>query len=150
MAGFEVVKQSPLSAAQAWDRVTDWKRHGDHAPLTTVTVHGTPGSPDESFVARTAIGPLGFDDPMSVTYRRPPTESVPGVARLVKTGRVATGWAVLTVTPTASGSEVRWHEEARLRFTRGPIVAVSNLVLRVAFGRLLAALLDDDRPHKGS
>lgn len=141
MAGFEVVRPTPLSPQEAWERVTDWKRHGDHAPLTTVTVYGAAGSPDESFVARTAIGPVGFDDPMAVTYRRPPTATEPGVARLVKTGRVVVGWAVLTITPSGSGSEVRWHEEARLRFTRGPIVTVANLVLKVAFGRLLSALL---------
>lgn len=141
MAGFEVVRETSLTASEAWDRVTDWKRHGDHAPLTTVTVHGAPGTADESFVARTAIGPLGFDDPMEVTYRRPPTATEPGVARLVKRGRAVFGWAVLTVTPTAFGSEVRWHEEARLRFTRGPIVFAANLVLRVAFGRLVDALL---------
>lgn len=143
MAGFEVVRRTPLSALEAWDRVTDWKRHGEHAPLTTVTVHGAPGSPDESFVARTALGPLGFDDPMVVTYRRAPSASEPGIARLVKTGRVVVGWAVLTVTPTDTGAEVRWHEEARLRFTRGPVVAIANLVLKVAFGRLLSALLRD-------
>lgn len=141
MTGFEVVRQTRLSALEAWDRVTDWKRHGDFAPLTTVTVQGAPGAPDESFVARTSLGPLGFDDPMTVAYRRAPTATEPGVARLVKTGRVVLGWAVLTVTPTATGAEVRWHEEARLRFTRGPVVAAANVVLKIAFGRLLSALL---------
>ena len=141
MAGFEVVRNTRLSAPEAWSRVTDWQRHGDHAPLTTVTVHGAPGSPDESFVARTAIGPIGFDDPMSVSYRREPTESEPGVARLVKTGRVVVGWAVLTVTAVPGGSEVRWHEEARLRFTRGPLVTIADVVLKVGFGHLLSSLL---------
>ncbi len=142
MAGFEVVRETSLSAQEAWGRVTDWKRHGEHAPLTTVTVHGAPGSPDESFVARTGIGPIGFDDPMAVTYRRAPSATEPGVVRLVKQGRTVLGWAVVTVSPTASGSEVRWHEEARLRFTRGPIVFIANKVLAVAFGRLLDALLN--------
>ncbi len=141
MAGFEVVRETSLTASEAWDRVTDWKRHEDYAPLTTVTVHGAPGTPGESFVARTAIGPLGFDDAMDVTFRRPPTATEPGVARLVKRGRAVLGWAVLTVTPTGSGSEVRWHEEARLRFTRGPIVFVANRILAVAFGRLIDGLL---------
>ncbi|MGI8702872.1 MAG: SRPBCC family protein [Nocardioidaceae bacterium] len=141
MAGFDVVRETPLPASQAWERVTDWKLHGEHAPLTSVTVHGSPGSPGESFVARTAVGPFGFDDPMAVTYRRRPTATDAGIARLVKQGTVVLGWAVLTVTPTASGSEVHWHEEARLRFTRGPVVTVVNKVLAVAFGRLLDSLL---------
>lgn len=141
MAGFEVVRRTTLSPLEAWARVTDWRRHGDHAPLTTVTVHGAPGSSDESFTARTALGRVGFDDPMAVTYRRAPTASEQGIARLVKTGHVVVGWAVLTVTATEAGSEVRWHEEARLRFTRGPLVTAANVVLKVAFGRLLSALL---------
>jgi len=139
--GFEVVRRSPLSAAEAWRRVTDWERHADFVPLTRITVKQDPTSGHETFTARTGVGPLAFDDIMAVTYRRPPTETNPGVLRIVKQGRVVLGWAVLTVTPTGSGSEVRWHEVARLRGTRGPLVAIVDKVVAGGFGRLLEGLL---------
>ena len=100
---------------EAWRRVTDWERHGEFVPLTRMRVDRDPATGQLSFVARTSVGPLGFDDVMAVTYSQPPTETEPGVVRIVKQGKVVLGWAVLTVTPAGSGSEVRWHEEARLR-----------------------------------
>jgi hypothetical protein len=79
---------------------------------------------------------------MAVTHSRPPSGTEPGVVRIVKQGRVVLGWAVLTVTPIESGSIVRWHEEARLRWTRGPVVAIVDRVVAVGFGRLLDRLLE--------
>lgn len=143
MAGFDVVRQSSLSASEAWRRVTDWSRHGDYVPLTSITVDREPTTGHVSFTARTGLGPFAFDDLMAVTYSRPPTDTDAGVARIVKQGRVVLGWAVLTVTPTGSGSEVRWHEEARLRGTRGPIVTLVNRIVAGGFGRLLDGLLSD-------
>ena len=102
-------------------------------------------------VARTAIGPIGFDDVMTVTYSRPPSDSRPGVARIVKQGKVVLGWAVVTVTPLESGSEVSWHEEARLRWTRWPVVGLVDRVAAHRFGRLVDGLLDDggSPPERG-
>lgn len=142
MSGFEVVRRSRLSATDAWQRVTDWDRHAEFVPLTRIKVDRDPVTGHVSFVARTAIGPVGFDDVMAVTYSRPPNGTKPGLARIVKQGRVVLGWAVLTVTPFESGSEVRWHEVARLRGTRGPIAAVVDKVVAGGFGRLLDGLLE--------
>lgn len=141
VAGFDVVRQTSLSASEAWERVTDWERHGEYVPLTRVTVTRDPATGHVSFMARTGFGPIAFDDVMAVTYSHPPTGSDAGVARIVKRGRVVLGWAVLTVSPTESGCEVRWHEEARLRWTRGPVAALVNRVVAGGFGRLLDGLL---------
>ena len=105
-------------------RVTDWERHGDFVPFTTV--HGGPRDPRRARAVRRPHGdrPTGLRRPMVVTYSRPPSRGrVPASPGIVKQGRVVLGWAVLTVTPTESGSEVRWHEEARLRGTRGPVAS---------------------------
>lgn len=141
MPGFDVVRQTTLSAEEAWRRVTDWDRHGDFVPFTRITVDRDPSTGHVSFVARTGVGKLAFDDVMAVTHSRPPTSTAPGVVRIVKRGRVVLGWAVLTVTPLESGSEVRWHEEARLRWSSGPVVAVVDRVVARGFGRLLDGLL---------
>jgi hypothetical protein len=141
VAGFDVVRRTSLSADEAWRRVTDWERHGEFVPLTRVSAVQDPATGQVSFIARTAVGPVGFDDVMAVTHSQAPTRTEPGIVRIVKRGNVVLGWAVLTVTPTESGSEVRWHEEARLRWTRGPIVAVVDRVVARGFGRLLDGLL---------
>jgi hypothetical protein len=139
--GFDVVRATPLAADEAWRRVTDWERHGEFVPLTRMRVDHDPSTGRVTFVARTAVGPVGFDDVMAVTYSRPPSDTEPGIVRIVKQGKVVLGWAVLTVTPRGSGSEVRWHEEARLRWTAGPVVALVDRAVARGFGRLLDGLL---------
>ena len=56
----EIVREVPLSQQEAFSRLTDWQRHGDVVPLTSVRLT------DTGFVARTGLGPVGFDDPMEV------------------------------------------------------------------------------------
>lgn len=141
--GFDVVRRTGLDADEAWRRVTDWSRHEEFVPLTKITVRRDNESGHESFTARTGRWPLSFDDVMAVTFSQPPTATEPGVARIVKQGRLVLGWAVLTVTPLPDGSEVRWHEEARLKGTGGPIVWVVNRVVSTGFARLLKGLLAD-------
>jgi hypothetical protein len=140
---FQVVRRSDLSAAEAWNRVTDWERHGEAIPLTTVQLTSRRDETGrvDGFVARTSLGPLHFDDPMDVTYWSPPDGAEPGVCRIVKRGRVVTGWAVLTVTPETGGCTVRWRENASVRFT-GPLLAwPTKVAAGYTFGRLVDRLL---------
>jgi hypothetical protein len=83
---------------QVWARITDWPAHGRWIPLTTVWV--TSARPDgvgAIFVGRTALGPIGFDDPMEIVEWTPPQDGAPGFCRVEKRGRVVTGWAAFTV-----------------------------------------------------
>jgi hypothetical protein len=148
VALFEVQRDSILPASQAWERLTDWRRHGDFIPFTEVlvTTTGRATTRDDGqeigamFVARTSLGPFHFDDPMEVTYWQPPDDG-PGMCRLVKTGRVVTGWAVLTVTPTAAGCSISWREDAAVRFT-GPFLSwPTKIAATQVFGRLVDHLL---------
>jgi hypothetical protein len=156
VALFEVRRESGLSASQAWARLTDWCRHGDFIPFTVVSVTSTadvsaPGIPGQGrgamFVARTSLGPLRFDDPMEVTYWQPPDDSA-GVCRLVKTGRVVTGWAVLTVTPTTAGCSISWREDAAVRFTGALLSWPTRILAARVFGRLVDKLLEAPSEHK--
>lgn len=130
MAGFEVVREVPLAPHDAFARLTDWERHGEVVPLTRISPTGT------GFVARTAVGPLGFDDVMDVVTWEPPT-----FCRIEKRGRVVTGWAELSVEPTGAGARVVWREEAHWlgvpRFAAG----LEEAAGRALFGRVVDHLL---------
>lgn len=132
MALIEIVRDVPMPADAAWRRVTDWARHGDAIPFTTVEerVRG--------FTARTGWGRLGFDDPMDIVEWWPPTS-----CRIEKRGRVVRGWAEIEVTPRGSASTVRWTEEISLRGlprALDPVVAAAG---RRMFARVLTHLLTD-------
>lgn len=150
MAAFEVVRHTSLSANAAWAKLTDWTCHGEFIPFTDVRVTSQgPRGVGTVFVARTSLGPLAFDDPMEVTYWDPPSDHRAGVCRIVKRGRVVTGWAVLTVTPdnrglrssANGGVTIRWVEDAHFR-AAGPFLNWPNaLAGKLVFGRLVTGLL---------
>lgn len=142
--GFEITRRTTRSAPDAWTRLTDWPRHSGLIPFTTVVPRPGPAQGVGSgFNARTAVGPLRFDDPMEITHWRPPTGSTEGVCRIVKQGRAVVGWAVLTVTPDGPGAVVTWREEANFRLA-GPLLNWPNeIVGRAVFSRLVDGLLDD-------
>ncbi len=142
---FEVTRRTTMSASEVWALLTDWERHSGHIPWTTIRLDpGAERGSGVGFVARTALGPLRFDDPMEVTFSRAPTETAAGICRIVKRGRAVTGWAVLTVTPDDSGAVVHWYEEARFAFT-GPFLNWPTAVVgRKVFSRLLDGLFDEE------
>lgn len=80
MATFTVTLDSPLPAVEAWERVWALDSHTRLIPLTTLSGDGVgrrrlrEGS---RFVARTGVGPLGFDDVMTVTTWHPPQPGHP-------------------------------------------------------------------------
>ncbi|MFJ8884888.1 SRPBCC family protein [Streptomyces sp. NPDC102402] len=144
MAVFRIERFTPLPAAEAWRRVTDWERHGGAVPFTSVTVRtGPPTRAGTVFVARTAVGPLGFDDPMEVVRWTPPAAGRAGVCRLEKRGPVVRGRASIDIRPTDSGSHVVWVEELRVRLLPrlfDPLLASAG---RRLFSRELGVLLED-------
>jgi hypothetical protein len=143
VAEFEIVRRTPLSAIEAWNRLTDWERHGEFIPFTTVTLTGLIRSDvGATFVGRTALGPLHFDDPMEVTEWRPPDGAEPGVCRVVKRGKVITGWAELTVSPDGDGATVLWREDAGFRAAGNLLNWPNRIAGRRMFAKLVDGLLD--------
>lgn len=143
---FQITRRTTHPAAWAWERLTDWERHGGLIPFTTVTMLPGPTSGVGSgFNARTSIGPFHFDDPMVITFWQPPNGPEAGICRIVKQGRAVTGWAVLTVTPGVvdGGAVVVWRESATVAGV-GALLAWPNAVLgKLVFVRLVDALLSD-------
>lgn len=127
-----------------WRRMTDWPAHGRWIPLTTVRV--TSDRPDgvgATFVARSAVGPIGFDDPMEIVEWTPPVGGRPGNVRVRKYGRVLFGWAGFEVAAGPSvGSRVRWIEDVQVApvwLTR-PVGRLIEIGGRFGFDRVLRAM----------
>ncbi len=138
----DLVRQRQMPVAEAWARLTTWKRHGQYMPLTTVTVSEPETAVGTRVVAHTGIGRLSFDDPMEIIVWHPPSDGDLGHCRLVKRGNVVTGWAQITVTATpGGGSLVHWHEEATLPFEGRLLSHLGYPFGRALFGRLLNRLL---------
>jgi carbon monoxide dehydrogenase subunit G len=139
-------EQMPGSAEAVWALLTDWAAHSRWVPATTVTVLEDAGGVGTRFVGRSHAGPLGFDDPMTVTEYEPPSDAGPGRCGIRKTGRIVTGTAGFTVTATGADTCcVLWWEDVAITpvaLTRwvGPLVA---RVGSRAFARVLRTAAAD-------
>ena len=73
-SSFVVSAETEHTPAETWARLWDLDRHTAVIPLTTVTPNppATRMGAGAGFTGRTALGPLGFDDPMTVTGFDPP------------------------------------------------------------------------------
>ncbi len=133
------------AAGRVWDVLTDWRRHGDWVPLTTITVIEQGPGVGTRFVARTAVAGLGMDDVMEVTHWSPPPAAPLGHGRceVVKQGRVVRGRAVLEVHGLGPRrSRVIWtyrdlwvFSPGLTRWIRGPLALLTGAGL----DRVLAA-----------
>jgi len=132
----------PGPAEDVWALLTDWRAHSRWIPATTVTVVEDTGGVGTRFVGRTHAGPVGFDDPMTVTEFRPPDGAEPGRCLIRKTGRVVIGTAGFSVTGTEPhASTVTWWEDVTVA-PAGLTRWVEPLVARAgshAFARVLRA-----------
>ncbi|KUL46109.1 Immediate-early protein 2 [Streptomyces sp. NRRL F-4489] len=144
MTEFRIVRTARCSPEAAWQRLTRWEAHAAHVPLTTITVTTPPPTgPGTTFVARTALGPLAFDDVMRVVRWEPPARSGSGAAasgrcRLEKRGRAVRGWSEIEVGPHAAGGcRIVWRGEIH---PRGLPAALQPLTARPA-GLLYARIL---------
>ncbi|MEV5612435.1 SRPBCC family protein [Streptomyces sp. NPDC052225] len=140
-AHIRIVRETPLSVAEAWRRLTTWERHGDVVPLTRVTVTTPPPTAAGTvFVARTGVGSrLGFDDTMEIVAWQPPHR-----CRMEKRGGFVTGWAEFEVrTLPGGGSRVEWREEIGVRGLPGFTDRALAAAGRWMFGRAVNGLLRD-------
>ncbi len=137
---FTITRRSRLSAAAAWDAVSDLAEHTRHVPLTHVVVRGGLVTGAE-VVARTGVGRVGFADRMLVTAIEPGRR-----LRLVKTGLWLRGWAEITVHDDDEGSRVEWVEELWLPGLRVLTRPLGDRLGPVLFGRVVDGLLAGPPP----
>ncbi|HET8987463.1 MAG TPA: SRPBCC family protein [Humibacillus sp.] len=147
MAAFDVHLDTDLPAAEAWRRVLDLRAHSEVIPLTTMTgdqLEAAALVSGSRFVARTALGPVGFDDVMVVDSIEQPTDGSGAWARIHKEGKLIHGTIDVTVTPRGSGSTVDWAQQIRVRGVPSVADPMVARVARTAYGRALAELLRRD------
>ncbi len=146
--------ESDHGPAESWRRLWDLDRHTAVIPLTRVTLlpPATALGEGATFCARTALGPLGFDDPMRVvSWRAPDAAREPagvrdGHAVIDKTGSLIGGRIKVRVVPTAAGGAwVTWRQHVELRWlpsplswVERPVAGVVALGYRAVLRRLLA------------
>ncbi|MGL5857155.1 MAG: SRPBCC family protein [Angustibacter sp.] len=143
VATFSIRRDVQAPVDLVWRALTDWPAHGRWVALTTVQVTSPgPGGVGTTFVARTGLGPIGFDDPMTVTEWRPPRQDRAGRCTVVKRGRVVLGEATFDVTAHGGQCTVEWVERAEIvgiRRLPGARTA-SRVIGKVVFSRVLARM----------
>ncbi|MFK0294986.1 SRPBCC family protein [Streptomyces sp. NPDC090442] len=147
MAVFRIARTAPLSPEVAWRRLTRWEAHAARVPLTTITVTTPPPAGlGTTFVARTGLGPVSFDDVMRVVEWEPPSGSsaagVVGRCRVEKRGRLVSGWSTIEVAPWDEGCRVAWSGEILLRALPGVSFPVPAWLARWLYERILQGLLE--------
>lgn len=147
MGSFTVHRTVGASARRTWDVLTDWPRHSRTVPLTLVSAVPAPDGSQHGIgsglVARTGLGPVAYDDRMTVTRWQPPSSGRPGRCALRKEGHVIAGGVRLVVVPvTDQRCTVIWHEQVDLvGLGRVPFGRVAEGVVgRLVFSRALRLL----------
>ncbi|HET9894893.1 MAG TPA: SRPBCC family protein [Streptosporangiaceae bacterium] len=141
---------------RVWDLVVDW--HRQHEWILATSTEGGHGL-GAKVTGRTALGPIGFTDPMIITEWSPPNRCI--VNHL---GPVVRGSGEFEVVPLAVGgagaaspwAEFRWTERIDLPLPRGlgklVVAAVVGPLARLGLGWSLrrfarvAATLTADQP----
>lgn len=145
-ASFTVEIACPCPPPEALRRVLDLHQHTRIIPLTVVAPALTLDDlvPGSQFVARTALGPVGFDDVMRVDELTLGEEIPSARVGISKHGRAIRGTIVLTVMPTGDGSLVTWRQQVRLPWLPGVLQPLAARVLRVGYRAVLRKLLAVD------
>jgi carbon monoxide dehydrogenase subunit G len=134
-------------AEQVWRFVTDWSRQGEWIPATRVrTLSGEGDALGDRVVARTALGPVGFDDPMEIVRCEQPH-----LCEVRHLGRVVRGSGTFAVEPAGTArSRFVWTEQLTVPGGRigelgfRLLRPLTELLLRLALRRLARAAAAPD------
>lgn len=160
MGRFHVALHSRHGVQECFARLFDLAAHDRLIPLTSVRAEppSVPLAEGARFIARTGLGPLGFDDPMEVVVWRPPGPRHPGRATIVKHGRVITGRIDAIVTARegsaregtareetaregSAGSTVYWTQQIGWPWLPTFLDRPVTFVARLAYARMLRRLV---------
>lgn len=136
LVGFTLRQEWHVDQQRLWSALSDWEGHSAWIPATSVRILEGDGGKGTRFVARTGIGPLAFDDHMTVVEFDAPTAH----AVVEKTGPLLKGSAGFRIEPSAGGCGLIWFETVQVpglpRFLSPLAAAVGKLLFRLALNRL--------------
>ena len=134
---FELSRIVRMTPELTWQRLTDWRSHGEWIPLTRIEVD--PTNPDR-FTAWSGIGRIALEDRMHLTDRT--VDTCVRRARIAKLGPVLVGEAEFSVSAgiAAGSAVVQWREVVtvpHLPRLLGPVAAwVGKYLFTMALGRM--------------
>lgn len=150
MATFTIKKHSPLDASTTFAQLLNWDAHSKAIPFTTLHHEGEPRV-GQVFNARTAIGPLGFDDIMEITHMSAPAGNQPGDApgevSIVKKGSLIKGSVTMTITPSTQGAEVLWEQDLQISWIPRFFDPVIAFLGKQAYGQGIKSILKPGTHH---
>lgn len=133
---FTLKQEWQVDAASLWAALSDWPSHSDWIPATRVRIISGDGGLGTRFVARTGIGPIGFDDHMTVVeFDAATTHAV-----VEKTGPLLLGSAGFRIEPRVGGCQLLWFETIEVPHLPRVFAPLAALVGRALFVRSLDAL----------
>lgn len=140
---FTVHFDTPLAPEDALRRILDLRQHDRIIPFTrlTPTMAADQLRPGTEFVARTGIGPVGFNDVMRVERINLGDDQSEAGALISKHGRVIHGTIQVTITPGTAGSHISWHQSVHLPWLPGFVHAPAVRIMRLGYRRVLSQLL---------
>lgn len=140
LVSFTLRQEWPVDASRLWAALADWQGHSAWIPATSVRILEGDGGPGTVFVARTGIGPLGFDDRMRVVE----FDAAERHAVVEKIGPLLTGSAGFRVEEHGTGSRLIWFETVRVPGLPQVFAPIANRVgavlFKLALGRLRSRL----------
>jgi len=121
--------QIAAPAGVVFAAMTDWSHQSEWMPGTSVKgVRRNGQGKGGTIVARTSIGPFGFNDPMTITKWQPPHICV-----VTHTGKVIKGTGAFLVEPLSpSRSTFIWSEDIKVPF--GYIGKIGWNLAKIPFG----------------
>ncbi|OYO25236.1 hypothetical protein CGZ93_01945 [Enemella dayhoffiae] len=141
MIRFRVVERTGRFPADALAALLDLDAHTAVIPFTRVRHDGRELREGTEFVARTAVGPVGFDDRMRVEQWLPPVEGRVGRVLISKRGRPLGGRIEILVRPDGRGSVVEWRQELTVLGLPGLLGRPAAAVAAAAYGSVIRRLL---------
>ena len=126
-----------VSQREAWDAFVDWDRQREWMIGTRVrTTRNAGRGVGAGIVGRTALGPFGFDDPMTIVTWDPPT-----LCAVRHDGRLVRGTGDFRVVDIGDGrSCLLWSEHLTLPF--GPLGRAGWRVVRPIAQRIMERSLE--------
>lgn len=138
---FQLEQTWPVPQQRLWQALADWEGHSAWIPATRVRIMSGDGGLGTTFVARTGIGPLGFDDHMTVIeFDAATTHAV-----VKKTGPLLLGSAGFRVEDRNGSSYLHWFETVEVpylpRFLAPAVAHIGRLLFAVSLRQLQKRLV---------